>query len=90
MGSPYTLENYSTSDMIVSTSYEVWDWSSLRRFSMGDKMKKKLSKKELKALNHAKLMGERQHTVIPGQTQSTTPSNVIPINKNVGDKNKAA
>jgi len=57
---------------------------------MGDKMKKKLSKKELKALNHAKLMGERQHTVIPGQTQSTTPSNVIPINKNVGDKNKAA
>ena len=55
---------------------------------MGDKMKKKLSKKELKALNHAKLMGQKE-TVIPGQSHSAKPTNVVSINQN-SEKNKAA
>ncbi|MDH4469296.1 MAG: hypothetical protein QE271_14655 [Bacteriovoracaceae bacterium] len=55
---------------------------------MSDKMKKKLSKKEQKALNHAKLMGQRQ-TVIPGQSHNTTPTNVVQIKQN-SEKNKAA
>ena len=53
---------------------------------MGDKMKKKLSKKEQKALNHAKLMGQRE-TVIPGQSHTTTPTNVV---NQKSEKNKAA
>jgi hypothetical protein len=54
------------------------------------KPKKKMTKKELKALNHAKVMGQRQPT-IPGQGTPNTslPSNVIPIHQNL-DKNKAA
>lgn len=44
---------------------------------MGDKNKKKLTKKELKAQNHAKLMANKGH----GQGTPANPnSNVVDIN----------
>lgn len=46
---------------------------------MGDKNKKKLTKKELKAQNHAKLM-----------SQKGSGSNVVDINAYKADQNKKA
>ncbi len=50
---------------------------------MGDKNKKKLTKKEMKAQNHAKLMQNK------GQGAGT-PSNVVDINAFRDEKNKKA
>lgn len=44
---------------------------------MGDKNKKKLTKKEMKAMNHAKLMSNKGSPSIPG---SSTSSNVVQVN----------
>ena len=53
---------------------------------MGDKQKKKLTKKELKAQNHAKLMANKGH----GQgTPASGNSNVVDINA-FRDQNKKA
>jgi hypothetical protein len=52
---------------------------------MGDKNKKKLTKKELKAQNHAKLMASKGH----GQGTPTN-SNVVDINAFRADKDKKA
>jgi hypothetical protein len=51
---------------------------------MGDKQKKKLTKKEQKALNHAKLMANK------GAGQGPTQSNVVDINAFRDEKNKKA
>lgn len=50
---------------------------------MGDKNKKKLTKKEMKAQNHAKLMANKGH----GQG---TPTNVVDINAFREQKDKKA
>ncbi len=47
--------------------------------------KKKLTKKELKALNHAKLMNNRKGPQLPGQA-----SNVIQVNFSTGQVEKKA
>ncbi len=58
---------------------------------MGDKGKKKLTKKELKAQNHAKLMSSKKGGFAPISASSSESSNVVDItayqNK---DKKKAA
>lgn len=52
---------------------------------MGDKQKKKLTKKELKAQNHAKLMANK------GKGQGTSAeSNVVDINAFRDQQNKKA
>lgn len=52
---------------------------------MGDKQKKKLTKKELKALNHAKLMANKGHG------QGTPASgNVVDLNAYRDQQNKKA
>jgi hypothetical protein len=53
---------------------------------MGDKNKKKLTKKEMKALNHAKLMANKGH----GQGTPASGSNVVDINAFRDEKNKKA
>jgi len=55
---------------------------------MGDKNKKKLTKKELKAQNHAKLMASKKGG-IPGQTASQA-SNVVDISAYQNKDNKRA
>jgi hypothetical protein len=54
---------------------------------MGDKNKKKLTKKELKALNHAKLMSNKKGTF---GSQSSESSNVVDINAYRNKDNKKA
>ncbi|MFP5457239.1 MAG: hypothetical protein ACLGG7_00765 [Bacteriovoracia bacterium] len=54
---------------------------------MGDKNKKKLTKKELKAQNHAKLMSSKKGG-IPGQ--SSTPDNVVQLSAYQNKDNKKA
>ncbi len=55
---------------------------------MGDKQKKKLTKKEIKAQNHAKLMANKGQG--QGMQASTSPaSNVVDINA-FKDKDKKA
>ncbi len=44
------------------------------------KNKKKLTKKELKAINHAKLMGSKSHGV-PGASQESNSNNVIQLDQ---------
>ncbi|MFP5491369.1 MAG: hypothetical protein ACLGG0_07705 [Bacteriovoracia bacterium] len=56
---------------------------------MGDKNKKKLTKKELKAQNHAKLMASKKGG-IPGQTASQQASNVVDISAYQNKDNKKA
>lgn len=51
---------------------------------MGDKQKKKLTKKEQKALNHAKLMQNKGHG------QGTPSNNVVDINAFRDQQNKKA
>lgn len=53
---------------------------------MGDKQKKKLTKKELKAQNHAKLMANKGH----GQGTPSNTSNVVDINAFRDQKDKKA
>jgi hypothetical protein len=53
---------------------------------MGDKQKKKLTKKELKAQNHAKLMASKKGG-IPGSSQ---PNNVVDISAYQNKDNKKA
>ncbi len=53
---------------------------------MGDKNKKKLTKKELKAQNHAKLMQNKGH----GAGTPASTSNVVDINAFRDEKNKKA
>jgi hypothetical protein len=57
-----------------------------RRIRMGDKNKKKLTKKELKAQNHAKLMSSKKGGIVP--TQQT--GNVIELNAYRDQKDKKA
>jgi len=54
---------------------------------MGDKQKKKLTKKELKAANHAKLMSNKSSNSIPG---STNNSNVVHVNFQAKKEDKKA
>lgn len=51
---------------------------------MSDKQKKKLTKKEIKAQNHAKLMAGK------GKGESTAESNVVDINAFRNQQKKAA
>ena len=53
---------------------------------MGDKNKKKLTKKELKAQNHAKLMSSKKGGIVPTQQSS----NVIELNAYRDQKDKKA
>lgn len=55
---------------------------------MGDKQKKKLTKKELKAANHAKLMSNKGAGSIPGSANNT--NNVVQLNAWQKDKDKKA
>jgi len=56
---------------------------------MGDKQKKKMTKKELKAANHAKLMSNRGAHALPGSSNNT--SNVVQVNfQQNKDKDKKA
>lgn len=57
-----------------------------RRIRMGDKNKKKLTKKELKAQNHAKLMSSKKGGIVPTQQSS----NVIELNAYRDQKDKKA
>lgn len=55
---------------------------------MGDKNKKKLTKKELKAMNHAKLMANKGSPSIPGSSNNS--NNVVQLNAWQKDKDKKA
>ena len=54
---------------------------------MGDKNKKKLTKKEQKAINHAKLMSNKSSNSIPGATNN---SNVVQVNFQAKKEDKKA
>ncbi len=57
---------------------------------MGDKQKKKLTKKEQKAMNHAKLMSNKKGGFSPGQSASGSNGNVIDITAYQNKDNKKA
>lgn len=54
------------------------------------KPKKKMTKKELKALNHAKLMGKKEHSFIQENKGTSLPDNVVPLHPHLHNKDKAA
>lgn len=47
---------------------------------MSDKMKKKMTKKEQKAANHAKLMASKSHGAPAAQASGGNTNNVIQLN----------
>jgi hypothetical protein len=55
---------------------------------MGDKQKKKLTKKEMKALSHAKLMAGKKGGFTPPQQSSG--SNIVELNAHRDKDKKAA
>lgn len=55
---------------------------------MGDKNKKKLTKKEQKAINHAKLMSNKSASSVPGASSNT--NNVVQLNAYQNQKDKKA